>query len=222
MTYFTRILRKVQTSLALPLLIFATLTMVSGCGVKEFGEQVGREDKFERAVKAKREGKGGEGGSVLSSYYSSFYKTVTERRSHNTGTSEIAALDSLPKDPEGMVNWTAAVVEGVINPRGSLDPRAPEEPMLDMNIFIEAKVPLMNNVLFPHSIHTYWLSCKNCHPKIFVPMAGMNEITMNEIFAGEWCGRCHNKVAFPFWPRVNCLRCHSVAKSQSLEQETFK
>lgn len=155
-------------------------------------------------------------------YYEKFYKQMSSRASLRKGTGEIRALDPLPKDPSGNVNWTAAVVNGYINPKGSLEPGVEEEPPLHLNIFIEAKVPLMANVMFPHSIHTYWLSCNNCHPKIFLPEAGANPITMDEIFKGQWCGRCHGKVAFTFWPRDNCVRCHIVLKGQSLEKERWK
>lgn len=155
-------------------------------------------------------------------YYDKFFKEVSNRSRMSTGTSHIIALDSLPKDPQGEVDWTAAVVKGYINPKSSLDPNVVDEPPLNLNIFIEAKVPLMANVLFPHSIHTYWLSCNNCHPKIFIPEAGANPISMEEIFKGEWCGRCHGKVAYTFWPRSNCTRCHIVLKGQSLEKERWK
>ena len=155
-------------------------------------------------------------------YYDKFYKEVTQRASVRTGTNEIEALDVLPKDPSGNVNWTAAVVGGYIDPRAAIDPEVQDDPPLNLNIFIEAKVALMSNVIFPHSIHTYWLSCNNCHPKIFIPEAGANPITMDEIFAGQWCGRCHGKVAFTFWPRDNCVRCHVIPKGQSLERERWK
>ena len=157
----------------------------------------------------------------LSDYYEKFYQQATQRARVRGGTMEIAALDVLPKDTSGQPNWTAAVIDGYINPRGSLDPDAEEELPLNLNIFMEAKVPLMSNVIFPHSIHTYWLSCNNCHPKIFMPEAGANPITMDEIFKGEWCGRCHGKVAFTFWPRANCIRCHIIPKGQSMERERY-
>lgn len=159
----------------------------------------------------------------LQDYYDNLYKETTKRvRAEYTGISDIKALDVLPKDPQGRVNWTAAVVQGLINPKPSLDPNVEDEPPLKLNIFIEAKVPLMANVIFPHSIHTYWLSCKNCHPKIFLPEAGANPISMDAIFKGEWCGRCHGKVAFNFWPRENCLRCHMVLKGQSGQKENWR
>jgi len=157
----------------------------------------------------------------LSKYYEKFYLAATRRAHIREGTTDIEAIDILPKDPDSQVNWTAAVIEGFIDPRGSLDPDAAEEVPLDLNIFIEAKVPIMGNVIFPHSIHTYWLSCNNCHPQIFLPEAGANPISMDEIFKGEWCGRCHDKVAFKFWPRANCIRCHIIPKGMSLQKERF-
>ncbi|GMR04855.1 MAG: hypothetical protein BMS9Abin23_0769 [Thermodesulfobacteriota bacterium] len=160
--------------------------------------------------------------TLLSGYYEKFYELVSKRASIRPGVTKLPALKDLPKDTEGQVQWTAAVVGGFINPRGSLDPKATEPPPLDLNIFIEAKVPLMANVIFPHSIHTYWLKCSNCHPGIFLPEAGANPISMNEIFKGKWCGRCHGKVAFTFWPRANCVRCHIILKGESLERERWK
>jgi len=158
-------------------------------------------------------------------YYGHFYDMVKAMTHQESGTTPIEALDSLPKDPYGYVNWTAAVLQGFITPKGTLEPGVVEEEPIDLNVFIEAKVPLMNNVIFPHSIHTYWLSCNNCHPGIFIPEAGANPITMDEIFQGEWCGRCHGRVAFPFAmagdPRANCNRCHVIPKGQSLEREFF-
>lgn len=148
----------------------------------------------------------------LQTYYDTFFKEQAGRGKVEFGTKEIEALDALPKDAFGQVDWTAAVVKGYINPRPSLDASVEDEPPLDLNIFIEAKVPLMANVIFPHSIHTYWLSCNNCHPKIFLPEAGANPISMDEIFQGKWCGRCHGKVAFPL---TDCTRCHTSPKSAS-------
>ncbi len=179
-------------------------------------------------LETKRRGGAGGKGEVSpvdsSEYYGKFFDLVKNRaRSPVEGTNPIEALDRLPLDGiQGRVNWTAAVFQGLIAPKGSLDPDIEDQPPLDLNIFIEAKTPLMANVIFPHSIHTYWLSCGNCHPKIFLPEAGANPISMKEIWKGKWCGRCHGKVAFsPFMPRGNCTRCHMILKGQSLEVEKF-
>ncbi len=155
-------------------------------------------------------------------YYNKFNKSVSNRTRFQTGTKDIIALDVMPKDTTGEVNWTAAVILGVIDPAPSIDLNVEDEPPFDLNVFIEAKVALMANVLFPHSIHTYWLKCSNCHPGIFLPEAGANKISMNEIFEGKWCGRCHGKVAFTFWPRANCVRCHIIPKGESLSKENWQ
>lgn len=191
-------------------LLSVAFAAFAGCGVVDY---------LDEAVNIDRPRKEDLNRQDTSDYYNNFYKQVLRKARVQVGTTNLAALDSLPKDGNNQPNWTVAVVNGLISPRGSLDPNAEEEPMYDMNVFIEAKVPLMANVLFPHSIHTYWLSCNVCHPKIFIPEAGANDISMDAIFKGEWCGRCHGKVAFTFWPRGNCTRCHSVLKGYSQERE---
>ncbi len=163
-----------------------------------------------------------------STYYESFYSQATKMKYQESdkGTGSLPALDALPKDSYGHVNWTLAVMEGSLNPKGSLSPDAEDEDPLDLNVFIEAKVALMANVIFPHSIHTYWLSCANCHPGIFIPEAGANDMTMDGIFKGKWCGRCHGKVAFPpgydVNPKANCIRCHVIPKQMSRERESWQ
>ncbi len=37
---------------------------------------------------------------------------------------------------------------------------------------------------------------------------------MKKIAAGEYCGRCHNRVAFPLF---DCLRCHVIPKEGTEE-----
>lgn len=115
----------------------------------------------------------------------------------------------LPKDKFGLIDWVAVVKDGDIKPRGSLDPNKPDIPPFDMNVLIETKGDFVNNVLFPHSTHTYWLGCDNCHPAIFVMGKGKNKMSMMEISEGKWCGRCHGKVAFPL---TDCSRCHTQKK----------
>jgi c(7)-type cytochrome triheme protein len=66
----------------------------------------------------------------------------------------------------------------------------------------------MPYVKFPHNSHTEWLACSNCHDKLFIPKAGANPITMEKIFRGEYCGTCHDRIAFI--THTSCERCHSV------------
>lgn len=115
-------------------------------------------------------------------------------------------LARLPKDKFGLVDWAAAIKNGLVKPRDSLDPSAFAQPPLNLDIVIKTKSKFMPDVVFPHYTHTLWLTCTNCHTKIFQMKAGGNpEMTMPKIAAGEYCGRCHNRVAFPL---ADCNRCH--------------
>ncbi len=87
-----------------------------------------------------------------------------------------------------------------------------EEGVFDADIIFEINDRLMFNVKFPHKAHTYWLSCKICHPSIFIPKKGANQFTMYDIWDGKYCGRCHGKVAFQPKGFNNCQRCHSSRK----------
>jgi c(7)-type cytochrome triheme protein len=82
----------------------------------------------------------------------------------------------------------------------------------DLNIVFRINDRLMFNVLFPHKIHSYWLPCTVCHPKIFIPRKGANIFSMYDIWNGQYCGRCHGKVAFMPKGFLNCERCHKVGK----------
>lgn len=122
-----------------------------------------------------------------------------------------AALGSaqLPKDRYGLIDWAKIVRENLIKPKPSLDPAEEDMDPLDMDVLIEAKGDFVDNVIYPHKIHTFWLKCEVCHPQIFIPAQGQNNITMVGIVNGQWCGRCHSKVAFPL---TDCKRCHSSPK----------
>lgn len=116
-----------------------------------------------------------------------------------------AALEELPTDKFGLVDWVAALDQGLINPRGSIDPNAPEAMPFDMNIVMPSKTGMIAGAYFPHKTHTTWMSCDSCHTKIFIPLAGSNDLTMSTITSGQACGVCHGKVAFPL---NDCKRCH--------------
>lgn len=117
----------------------------------------------------------------------------------------------LPKDKFGLIDWAKIVREGLIKPRFTLNKGEDEFPPLQMDVIIKAKGDYVNDVRYPHEIHTWWLKCSVCHPKIFIPAAGQNNMSMIGIVQGKWCGRCHNKVAFPL---ANCTRCHTVPKKK--------
>ncbi|MBI1912839.1 MAG: hypothetical protein HYS21_12680 [Deltaproteobacteria bacterium] len=115
----------------------------------------------------------------------------------------------LPKDKYGLIDWAKLVRENIVKPKPSLDPNDEEMPPLKMDILIPAKGDFVNDVIYPHEMHTYWLKCEVCHPAIFVPAKGSNNMSMAEITKGNWCGRCHGKVAFPL---TDCNKCHSSPK----------
>lgn len=125
-----------------------------------------------------------------------------------------ASMRNFPKDRRGEVDWVRTLREGVIEPRKSRTDdeweRVIMKPMaLDILMKNTAEMPW---VLFPHYQHTEWLACANCHPAIFIPQEHANPINMTRILRGEFCGRCHDKVAFSLW---TCERCHSVPHENS-------
>lgn len=68
----------------------------------------------------------------------------------------------------------------------------------------------MGAVTFSGKIHKEaGFKCKSCHNKEMFPKMkkGTVEITMKEIYAGKYCGKCHNgDVAFA--AKKSCKRCH--------------
>jgi c(7)-type cytochrome triheme protein len=119
------------------------------------------------------------------------------------------AFAPLPRSPSGNgVNWVKALEESKIVPRyDRVDPKAAPI-VMDLNIVREVKGS-MPDVVYPHKQHTEWLDCSNCHPALFVPQKGANQISMAAILLGEKCGVCHGKVAFPV---SECRLCHSRPK----------
>lgn len=125
------------------------------------------------------------------------------------------ALKDFPKDGYGYPDWAAAVKRNTIKPRGSIKGKdKDEEQVFNQDIIFKINDRMMANVRFPHKIHNYWLSCKICHPGIFIAKKGANDVKMTDIWAGKWCGRCHGKVAFPPKGFENCQRCHSSKREK--------
>jgi len=107
------------------------------------------------------------------------------------------------------VDWVKALDNNEISPRyDRLDDQV-KPIVMDLNIVREVKGS-MPDVVYPHKQHTEWLDCSNCHPAIFIPQKGANQISMASILLGQQCGVCHGKVAFPV---SECRRCHSKQKT---------
>ncbi len=142
--------------------------------------------------------------------------------------------ESLPKDNEDNVDWSEALRQGLIRPRTGSDPRTILMTTFQWDFIIPAAVDEdededededkdedededededdeeegeghEDDAYFPHSAHTQWLSCKNCHMTIY-PLR-RNPATMKEMKKGKSCGVCHgrDKVAFSL---KACDRCH--------------
>lgn len=121
------------------------------------------------------------------------------------------AYKGLPRTNFGnRVDWVKAVDEKLIRPRWDRLDSSEEPFVMDLDIVRPVKAS-MPDVVFPHRQHTEWLFCSNCHPAIFVPQAGANQINMSAILLGEKCGVCHGKVAFPI-TTATCTKCHSKPK----------
>lgn len=122
------------------------------------------------------------------------------------------ASELLPKDDIDEVDWMAALRQGVIKPRAQIMGQGnPQARVFKWDFFFAGPEP-ETDALFPHSGHTEWLTCESCHPAIFpYRELGMDAsdkygISMDRVFEGEFCGKCHGVVAFAL---DSCMRCHT-------------
>ena len=119
-----------------------------------------------------------------------------------------ALLRTLPRDVADYVDWSAAERRDLIKPGDFLEGVTNQRPAmkLDRDLTIDVKGTWLGRVTFSHKKHTAWTGCELCHPEIFpVTKRGSATYTMAAIFNGEFCGACHNAVAFPV---SVCERCH--------------
>lgn len=108
------------------------------------------------------------------------------------------------------VDWSRAIGEGAIHPLTSLT--SAEVLTLDTTLLLEAEWSFVPLATFPHAEHVRWLDCANCHPSIFnIKKKTTKHFSMNLNLAGEFCGVCHMRVAFPM---DDCKRCHPTMREQ--------
>lgn len=119
------------------------------------------------------------------------------------------ATRGIPYDANRFPDWMKALNQGLIKPRSSLHGNEKME-VLELDIIMR-NTKEMPFVRFPHKSHTLWLACSNCHPAPFKAQAGSSNIKMADIFRGQFCGMCHDRVAFITF--FSCQRCHSVPQS---------
>ncbi|WP_298834163.1 c(7)-type cytochrome triheme domain-containing protein [uncultured Piscinibacter sp.] len=123
------------------------------------------------------------------------------------------AFAAMPKSMAGNhVDWVKSLDSKAIAPRWDRNDPSAAAVVMDLNIVREVKGS-MPDVVYPHKQHTEWLDCSNCHPAIFVPQKGANQISMASILLGQKCGVCHGKVAFPV---SECRLCHSKKKTEAV------
>jgi c(7)-type cytochrome triheme protein len=113
-----------------------------------------------------------------------------------------------PRDPSGLVDWEEA--EGLLftKPVDHVEGVSlrPDRLGIDRNFSISVGGTWLGEVAFSHQKHARWCGCESCHPEVFPTTSrGAIAYRMKDIVAGEYCGACHNKVAFPI---ASCLRCH--------------
>jgi c(7)-type cytochrome triheme protein len=122
------------------------------------------------------------------------------------GREKFAELANYPAARYGnRVNWSETWREGMIAPRTYLKEK-PGEFLFDKALVLEAGWNYVPPSVFPHKSHVAWLDCNNCHPDIFnIKKKGTEDLSMDNILTGEFCGACHLSVAFPL---NDCRRCH--------------
>ena len=123
-----------------------------------------------------------------------------------TSSADFRKLDDLPWAKYGNgVDWSRAIASGAIKPASSLTP-AFKPIALETVLTLEAEWNFVPSAIFPHAEHVRWLDCANCHPSIFnIRKKATQYFSMRSILAGDFCGTCHLRVAFPL---DDCRRCH--------------
>lgn len=127
----------------------------------------------------------------------------------------------MPRDHAGNADWVAALKQGLYRPRASLDmlPAHAVDPgtspfAFDFYFPNDAPDSLMD-AFFPHSVHTALIDCRQCHGPVM--RYKNNQITMAGIFEGNFCGKCHGKVAYN--PVNACERCHTRLQMPEMRNE---
>lgn len=124
------------------------------------------------------------------------------------------ALSGLAPDTAGnQVRWVKALADGQITPRSALFKTTKVQTYdKDVLLNLNGGMPV---VRFPHSVHTPWLDCTNCHDHLFKKERRTSQISMFLILQGEQCGVCHGAVAFPL---TECNRCHNTKREDALAE----
>lgn len=116
----------------------------------------------------------------------------------------------MPKERFGNgIDWLKAEADGLITLKDYLEGVSIKRPTIKEPTEFNLK-PIDKNmpeILFSHAKHAKWNGCELCHPEIFPVKRGEQPYAMQDIFAGKYCGLCHDSVAFP---NLDCQRCHTT------------
>ncbi|MDT8441544.1 MAG: cytochrome c3 family protein [Desulfuromonadales bacterium] len=74
----------------------------------------------------------------------------------------------------------------------------------------------VGGVFFSHEIHSDMFGCDDCHPDIFKPRAGSNQVGMQAMEQGESCGACHDGDT-AFGVKGDCVTCHTGAAELQID-----
>ncbi len=129
--------------------------------------------------------------------------------------SDKKALRNLEKDKFGVVNWGKAVESGKIAPTATLGNEAFPDDIKKSIRILKVKNDYVDDVLFSHDIHTFWLNCDNCHDHLWTRDGHYEGMRMVDIAKGKGCGKCHGKVSFSLG---DCVRCHFVPKVKAVSE----
>ena len=117
--------------------------------------------------------------------------------------------EKLPRKGVGsLVDWEDAEARGFIHPIDFLPGISIERPPLAVQKdFSIASISWMPDIIFSHKKHALWNGCEVCHPDIFPSVKkGTLKYSMFQICEGQYCGVCHDHVAFPL---NDCQKCHT-------------
>jgi len=119
-----------------------------------------------------------------------------------------AFTEKLPRAMRDAIDWEKAEEKGTIKPIDFLEGISVQRDTLKAqdDFSIESQTDWASDVIFSHKKHALWNGCALCHPGIYASTkAGTIKYSMFQIFEGESCGVCHNKVAFSLFL---CEKCH--------------
>ncbi|NTV13914.1 MAG: hypothetical protein HGA96_08310 [Desulfobulbaceae bacterium] len=118
-------------------------------------------------------------------------------------------LKKMPRERFGNgIDWIKAEEEGLVVLKDYLEGVSIKRPKIQEPVEFSLKPTEKNmpEIVFSHAKHAKWNGCELCHPEVFPVKRGEQPYTMQEIFAGKYCGLCHDLVAFP---NLDCQRCHT-------------